>query len=126
MESVLWTMDGEPTNWGQIELLKTESTKRPSQMLRAIALHSISWVVENASTLPQPVREKLSVPLDSLPSALASLTPLELLELKKIIVRLDSTDGLRGPLDSNELCDFLNSIAERALTVKNPQKRSAI
>jgi len=82
-----------------------------STVIRAIAAQSISWVIEDDFTLLKSLGEKLRVPLGALPSAVASLAPPELLELKKTIVRLDSMGALPGPLDATELCGFLNSIA---------------
>jgi len=96
--------------WGGIECGMTQSTKLTSTIMRAIAAHAIGWVIEDAATLPKAIREKLHVPLAALPSALASLAPLELLELKKIIVQLDSTRALPGPMNANELCEYLNLI----------------
>ena len=77
----------------------------------AFACLCISWLLEEESTIAQPLRGKLTVPSGELISALVGLTAVERLELKDSISQRSTHGPLPGPLSGKALCAFLDAIA---------------
>jgi len=92
----------------------TENLPSKVREIWAIASLCISWVLEDEQVFAPELRAKLAVAPGNLISALASLTPPEIQELKRGIHKMAMAHSLPGPMKANELSAFLDSLSANA------------